>query len=88
MEVIKSKLDKIDNSKLLSPKEIKILNELDKAQFPLFARDISEEVDVSSNVVASRCKKLDEESGLVNRKKQTKPYKYEITDEARRVYFL
>ncbi len=68
MEEIKSKLDKIDNSKLIPPEEIKILNELDKAQSPLFARDISE-VYVSSNVVASRCKKLDEESGSVNRKK-------------------
>jgi hypothetical protein len=84
---IKSKLEKIDDSKLLPPQEIKILTELEIAKSPLFAKDIAEEVDLSSYVIASRCKKLSEDSGLVKRIKESKLYEYEITEDARRLYF-
>ena len=84
---IKTTLENIDSFKLLPTEEFKILSELDKSRSPLFARDIAEEVDVSSHVVAARCKKLSEDSGLINRIKESRPYKYEITHEARVRYF-
>lgn len=47
----------------------------------VFARDISEETDFSSMLVASRCKKLEQEYGYVIRNTTTTPYKYKISED-------
>jgi len=62
--------------------EYKILLELSymKNQF-LLARDLSEEVDFSSVLIAKKCKKLDEEYEFVERDKSTSPYRYRISQK-------
>lgn len=77
----------IDSTKLLPPQEMKILFELSKSDEFRLARDIAEELDYHSNLVARRGKILDEKEKLIERKKDTKPYKYRITKKARDIYF-
>ena len=82
---IKRKLEAIDTSKLLPTPEIEILNELNKNQNPIFAKEIAEELDYSKQLVIWRAKKLSEGYGYVKRIKESQdlPYKYEITEKGR-----
>lgn len=86
---IKNKLESIDTTKLLPTPEIEILNELNKNQKSIFAREIAEELDYSKQLIMWRAKKLCEDYGYVKRIKELEniPYKYEITDKARKIYF-
>ena len=47
----------------------------------IYARDIAEETDYSSILIAYRCKKLDEDYGFVIRDMSSSPYKYSISPE-------
>lgn len=87
-ENIKMELDKIDSSKLLHKIEFSLLYELHKSEEPMLARTIAEELDVSSNLIAARGKKLDEKSGLIKRQRSvTGMYEYSITAKAKDEYF-
>lgn len=59
---------------------------LKNATTPLYARDISEELDLSSQYIGRRCKILSEEKGLVIREKISAIYSYELSDEAKKIY--
>ena len=62
--------------------------ELHKSEEPMLARTIAEELDVSSNLIAARGKKLDEKSGLIKRQRSvTGMYEYCITAKAKDEYF-
>lgn len=85
---IEEELKKIEKSKLLPPIELGILHELNASQKKLYARELSEELDISSYLVAKRAEKLDKDKGLVNREKKSgQLIKYSITDKAIKSYF-
>lgn len=86
-EDLRSKLENIDKNKILPVAEVKILNELKKTQEPMYAREISEEIDYSKYLIAWRCKKLREELKLVERIGENTPYKYQLTEKGRYDYF-
>lgn len=85
-ESISSEISKIDNAKLLPKLELMILHELNKADDHLLARDIAEELDASSQLIAKRAEKLDRK-GLVFRDKSDALIKYSITNKAIEGYF-
>ncbi|EEW1465274.1 TPA: hypothetical protein ACP64M_002595, partial [Escherichia coli] len=85
-ESISSEISKIDNAKLLPKLELMILHELNKADDHLLARDIAEELDASSQLIAKRAEKLDRK-GLVFRDKSDALIKYSITNKAVEGYF-
>ena len=60
--------------------------ELNKHNEPIYAREIAEELDVSSKLISRRAKKLDEDKGYVERVK-TSPMTYRITKSAKITYF-
>ena len=68
-ESISSELDKIDKSKLLPKIEFSLLYELHKKknEEPMYAREIAEELDASSNLIAARGRRLDEKYGFVKK---------------------
>lgn len=84
---IKDELDKIDKTKLLPPIELGLMHELNGSNEKMYARDLSEELDISSHLIASRAKKLDEDKGLVNRDRSEALIKYSISDKAISEYF-
>ena len=86
-ENIKEELDKIDKSKLLPKVDFSILYELHKNEDPLFAREIAEELDVSSYLIAARGKRLDERYGYVKRVHNGQIYAYSISEKAKKEYF-
>lgn len=86
-ESIKDDLERIENSKLLPTTEFTILYELNKSNKPLFAKDIAEELDSSSQLIAKRAKNLDEQKGLIKREKKGQLLKYDITEKAKDLYF-
>ena len=61
---------------------MKIIFELSKTSEPKLAREIAEELDYSSKLVARRGKNLDEREGLIERKKDSKPFRYKLTEKA------
>ncbi len=83
---IKEKIERIDNTKLLPMPELKILRELEKSERPLYAREIAQEIDYSSQLVGRRGKKLEEEYDLVTRIKDSQPYKYELTEDGKKYF--
>lgn len=85
-DTIKEELSKIDNTKLLPKINFSILYELHKLEEPVYAKEIAEELDVSSNLVAARARKMDREQGLINRER-VGLLVYSITKEAKRMYF-
>jgi hypothetical protein len=86
-ENIQQELDKIDKSKLLPKTDFSILYELNKSNEPVYARDIAEELDVSSYLVAGRGRRLDEKYGFIHREKVGQIYAYFITEKAEKEYF-
>lgn len=88
-ETIKVQLEKIDQSHLLDNVSFSLLHELVKADRPLLAREIAEELDFNSRLISKRAKKLEEEKQLVKRSKENESdlYTYNITDLARDIYF-
>ena len=86
-EDIENELKKLDKAKLLPSLELGILHELNSCNDKIFARDLSEELDISSYLIAKRAEKLDKDKGLVNRDRGEQLIKYSITDKARKDYF-
>lgn len=86
-EEIKTELDKIDKTKLLPSIDLGILHELNSSNEELYARDLSEELDISSRLIAKRAQKLDEDKGLVNRNREDRLIKYSISSKAVNEYF-
>lgn len=86
-ENIQEELGKIDKSKLLPKTDFSILYELDKSEEPVYAREIAEELDVSSYLVAGRGRRLDEKYGFIYREKVGQIYAYSITKKAEDEYF-
>ncbi|PWH03371.1 MarR family transcriptional regulator [Shewanella xiamenensis] len=84
---IKKELDKIDKSKLLPSIELGLMHELNSSNEKMYARDLSEELDISSYLIAKRAKKLDEEKGLVDRDRTEQLIKYSISRKAIEEYF-
>lgn len=84
---IKEELDKIDKTKLLPSIELGILHELNSRNTEMYARDLSEELDISSQLIAKRAKKLDEDKGLVVRDRSEQLIRYSISKKAIREYF-
>lgn len=85
-ENIENKLNQIDKSKLLPSIEFSLLYELNKHTDAIYAKDIAEELDVSSKLIGRRAKKLDEEKQLIERIKTT-PMTYKITEKCKKIYF-
>ena len=86
-EAIKSELAKIDKTKLLPSIELGVLHELNGSNEKMYARDLSEELDISSHLIAKRAKKLDEDKGLVDRDRSEQLIKYSISKKAISEYF-
>lgn len=86
-ESISNELNKIDKSKLLPKIEFSLLYELQKNEEPMYAREIAEELDASSNLIAARGRRLDEKYGYVKRVHNGQIYAYSITEKARIEYF-
>lgn len=84
---IKAELDRIDKTKLLPAIELGLLHELNASNEKMYARDLSEELDISSHLIAKRAKKLDEEKGLVERDRSESLIKYSISKKAIKYYF-
>ncbi|MBO2596329.1 winged helix-turn-helix transcriptional regulator [Shewanella algae] len=84
---IKRELDKIDRSKLLPSIELGLMHELNSSNEKMYARDLSEELDISSYLIAKRAKKLDEEKGLIDRDRTEQLIKYSISKKAIEEYF-
>lgn len=85
-EKIKDDLLKIDSEKLLLPAEVDIIMELSKQVAAVPAKDIAEELDMSSQSVANRCRMLDLKKGLVKRDKNISPYTYSLHPTAKSIY--
>ena len=86
-KTIEDELKRIDSSLLLPPIDYSLLYELNKYNKPVHARDIAEELDVSSHLVGKIAKRLDEEKGLIERTKTTKPYTYKVSNSCKYKYF-
>lgn len=86
-ESISNELNKIDKSKLLPKIEFSLLYELHKNEEPMYAKEIAEELDASSNLIAARGRRLDEKYGYVKRVHNGQIYAYSITEKARTEYF-
>ena len=84
---IKSELERIDKTKLLPSLELGVLHELNSSNEKMYARDLSEELDISSYLIAKRAKKLDEEKGLVERDRSESLIKYSISKKGVEDYF-
>lgn len=83
---IKDDLKKISSDILLMPAEVEIIMELLKREDAVIAKDIAEELDMSSQSVANRCRMLDLKKGLINRDKNTNPYAYSLSASAKKLY--
>lgn len=80
---------KYDNKPKLPEVEYAILHELLlQGTNSVYARDIAEETDYSSILIAFRCKKLDEEYAYVKRDTSCSPYKYSISNEGKKYFSI
>lgn len=86
-EAISEEISKIDKAKLLPKLELMILHELNKSGEKLLARDIAEELDASSQLIAKRAEKMDKKS-LVHRDRTENLLRYSLTEKALKEYFL
>lgn len=84
---IRTELDKLDKSKLLPAIELGLMHELNSSNEKMYARDLSEELDISSHLIAKRAKKLDEDKGLVDRDRTEQLIRYSISKKAIDEYF-
>jgi len=73
-------IQELETLPLISRIELEILIELNAKGQYMFARDIAEEVDANSYRVSWLCKKMDEEKGLVERRKEGLLFKYKISE--------
>jgi hypothetical protein len=85
-EEIQVELRLIEAKDLLPPADISIIMELASQDKPLIAREIAEELDLSSQSIGQKNKMLDLKKGLIKRNKHTNPYSYELTDLAKTLY--
>ncbi len=85
---IKEDLNKIDPSLFLPEIDYSILFELNKRKDGTFASEISEELDISPQLIGKRVKIMSEEKNLISRiPKGSNRKLYKITDEAKKMYF-
>jgi len=85
-EDIHEELRQIENSNLLPVEDINIIMELASQNRPLIAREIAEELDISSQSVGQKNKMLDLKRGLIKRNKKVNPFSYELTELAKSMY--
>lgn len=83
---IEVELKQIESKNLLPSEEISIIMELASQNKPLIAREIAEELDLSSQSIGQKNKMLDLKKGLIKRNKNVNPYSYELTDLAKTMY--
>ncbi|SDE31125.1 hypothetical protein SAMN05216464_105185 [Mucilaginibacter pineti] len=83
---IQIELRLIEAKDLLPSADISIIMELASQNRPLIAREIAEELDLSSQSIGQKNKMLDLKKGLIKRNKYTNPYSYELTDLAKNLY--
>lgn len=86
-ESIKKELKKFQDEELLPQTETRVLLFLCNQNIALYAKDIAEELDMSSQSVAQICKRLDTDYGYICRNRQgTDKYLYSATK--RHVVFM
>lgn len=85
-EDIQVELKQIETKNLLPTEDINIIMELASQNKPLIAREIAEELDLSSQSIGQKNKMLDLKKGLIKRNKNVNPYSYELTDLAKKMY--
>ncbi|MFZ6749828.1 winged helix-turn-helix domain-containing protein [Undibacterium sp. Ren11W] len=83
---ITAELKKIEQNSLLNPVDVDIVMELTKHNEPLTAKEIAEEIDVSSQSIGQKCKMLDLKKGLIVRNKGTNLYTYQLSSTAKILY--
>ncbi len=83
---IQDELKQIETSDLLPTTDISIILELASHDGPLIAREIAEELDLSSQSIAKKNRMLDLKKGLIKRNKNVNPFSYELTDKAKEMY--
>lgn len=82
---IEELIAKYDNKPKIPEVEYAILRELLlQGTNSVYARDIAEETDYSSILIAFRCKKLEEDYYYVKRDTSCSPYKYSISNEGKK----
>ena len=86
-ENITEELERIDKEKLLPAIELSVLYELNGLDSFVYARDLAEELDVSSLLIAKRAEKLDRNQGLVTRDRSEQLLRYSISDKGKHEYF-
>lgn len=82
---IKNELIKIEHENLLNTSDIEIVMELSKQDDAITAKEIAEELDISSHSVGQRSRNLDLRKGLIKRH-DTIPKTYELTETAKNIY--
>jgi len=85
-EDIQNELKKINHINLLNPTDVAIVVELTKQNEEMTAKDISEELDISSHSIAQKNRMLDLKKGLIKRDKSKTPMTYGLTDKALQMY--
>lgn len=81
---IREAIENIDSTQMLPLEEIKILQDLKYSEQPKFARDISQEIDYSKQMVSHRAKKLAISFELIERFREgNQPYKYSLTEKGK-----
>lgn len=83
---IQNELKQIENKDLLPQTDINIIMELASQDKPLVAREIAEELDLSSQSIGQKNKMLDLKKGLIKRNKDVNPFSYELTELAKNMY--
>jgi hypothetical protein len=83
---IKTELIKIEQENLLNPTDIDIVMELTKQNESKTAREISEELDISSYSIAYKNRMLDLKKGLIKRDQTKTPLTYALTEKAKNLY--
>lgn len=83
---IQTQLRQIEVKSLLPTEDIAIIMELASQDRPLVAREIAEELDLSSQSIGQKNKMLDLKKGLIKRNKDTNPFSYELTELAKQMY--
>lgn len=79
-------LKQIEEKDLLPQTDINIIMELASQDRPLAAKEIAEELDLSSQSIGQKNKMLDLKKGLIKRNKEESPFSYELTDLAKSMY--
>lgn len=85
-EELAGELQRIEKDSLLNPIDIDIVMELSRHDDAITAREISEEIDVSSQSIGQKCKMLDLKKGLIIRGKASNPYTYQLSSTAKILY--